>query len=148
MELYFAYLPESIIWYLWVYLGFPGSSVTNTLPTNAGDLGDTGLIPGMGRSLEEKMAAHASTLAWRIPWTEKPGGLQSIGLPTVRQGRTSQVWTNWIKSIFLKFKTFSPVNKIHPLYSFFTPFLSSFLSVSDQLNMLSVYFLYMFLENI
>ena len=30
--------------------------------------------------LEEGMATHSSTLAWRIPWTEEPGGLQSIGL--------------------------------------------------------------------
>ena len=30
--------------------------------------------------LEEGMATHSSTLAWRIPWTEKPGGLQSMGL--------------------------------------------------------------------
>ena len=30
--------------------------------------------------LEEKMAAHASILAWKIPWTEEPGGLQSTGL--------------------------------------------------------------------
>ena len=29
--------------------------------------------------LEEEMAAHTSTLAWKIPWTEEPGGLQSIG---------------------------------------------------------------------
>ena len=29
--------------------------------------------------LEEEMATHSSNLAWRIPWTEKPGGLQSIG---------------------------------------------------------------------
>ena len=29
--------------------------------------------------LEEGMATHASILAWRIPWTEEPGGLQSIG---------------------------------------------------------------------
>ena len=29
--------------------------------------------------LEKEMAAHSSVLAWRIPWTEKPGGLQSIG---------------------------------------------------------------------
>ena len=30
-------------------------------------------------SLEEGMATHSSVLAWRIPWTEEPGGLQSIG---------------------------------------------------------------------
>ena len=29
--------------------------------------------------LEEEMATHSSTLAWRIPWTEEPGGLQSTG---------------------------------------------------------------------
>ena len=34
--------------------------------------------------LEEGMATHASLLAWRIPWTEEPGGLQSIGLQRVR----------------------------------------------------------------
>ena len=34
--------------------------------------------------LEEEMATHSSILAWRIPWTEKPGGLQSIGLKRVR----------------------------------------------------------------
>ena len=31
-------------------------------------------------SLEKEMATHSSTLAWRIPWTEEPGGLQSMGL--------------------------------------------------------------------
>ena len=34
--------------------------------------------------LEEGMATHSSILAWRIPWTEGPGGLQSIGSPRVR----------------------------------------------------------------
>ena len=34
---------------------------------------------GLGRSLEEGMAAHSSILAWRIPWTEEPGRLPSIG---------------------------------------------------------------------
>ena len=33
--------------------------------------------------LEETMAAHSSILAWRIPWTEKPGGIQSKGLGRV-----------------------------------------------------------------
>ena len=34
---------------------------------------------GRGDSLEEEMATHSSILAWRIPWTEKPSGLQSMG---------------------------------------------------------------------
>ena len=40
--------------------------------------GDTGLIPRLRRSLEEGMATHSSILAWRTPWTEETGGLQSI----------------------------------------------------------------------
>ena len=39
------------------------------------NLGDVGLIPGLGRSLKKEMATHFSLLAWRIPWTEEPGGL-------------------------------------------------------------------------
>ena len=39
---------------------------------------------GQEDSLEEGMATHSSILAWRIPWTEKPGGLQSMGLQRVR----------------------------------------------------------------
>ena len=50
--------------------------VTN-LPANAGDLRDSSLIPGSGRSLEEEMATLSSVLAWEISWTEEPGELQS-----------------------------------------------------------------------
>ena len=52
-------------------------------PANAGDIRDMGLIPGLGRSPGEGMATHSSILAWRIPWTEEPGGLQSMGLQRV-----------------------------------------------------------------
>ena len=52
---------------------------------HAGAAGDTGLIPGSGRSLEEEMAAYSSILAWRIPWTEEPGGSWSIGSQRVGQ---------------------------------------------------------------
>ena len=41
------------------------------------DIGDSGSIPGWRRSLGEEMATHSSILAWSIPWTEEPGGLQS-----------------------------------------------------------------------
>ena len=40
---------------------------------------------GWEDSLEEEMATHSSTLAWEIPWTEKPGGLQSMRSRRVRQ---------------------------------------------------------------
>ena len=36
-------------------------------------------------TLEEEMAAHSSVLAWKIPWTEEPGRLQSMGSQRVRQ---------------------------------------------------------------
>ena len=39
---------------------------------------------GQGDPLEEGMATHSSTLAWKVPWTEKPGRLQSMGLQGVR----------------------------------------------------------------
>ena len=42
------------------------------------NVGDMGSIPESGRSLEKGMATHASILAWEIPWTEEPGGLQSM----------------------------------------------------------------------
>ena len=42
-------------------------------------VGDPGLIPLSGSSLEKEMAVHSSTIAWKIPWTEKPGRLQSMG---------------------------------------------------------------------
>jgi len=48
--------------------------------------GDSGLIPGLGRSSGEKMATHSSILAWRIPWTEEPTGLQFIGSHRIRRG--------------------------------------------------------------
>ena len=41
---------------------------------------------GQEDPLEEEMATHSSILAWRIPWTEEPGGLQSVGISK------SQIW--------------------------------------------------------
>ena len=42
------------------------------------------LIPRSGRSLEEDMASYPSILAWKIPWTVEPSGLQSMGSQRVR----------------------------------------------------------------
>ena len=58
--------------------------VVKNLSANAGDVRDAGLIPGQGRFLEKEMATYSTILAWRIPWTEKPGRLQSIGSQRVR----------------------------------------------------------------
>ena len=50
--------------------------------------------PGQEDPLEKGMAAHSSTLAWRIPWTEEPGGLQSLGSQLVTTERLTHVNDN------------------------------------------------------
>ena len=62
--------------------GFPCSSVGKESAYNAGDPGST---PGSEDPLEEEMATHSSILAWKIPWTEESGGLQSMGPQRVGQ---------------------------------------------------------------
>ena len=54
--------------------------VVKNLPANAGDIRD-GFDPWIRDQkdpLEEGIVTHSSVLAWRIPWTEEPGGLQSL----------------------------------------------------------------------
>ena len=58
-------------------LGFPGSLVVNNLPA----MQETRVQSlCWADPLEKEMAAHISILAWKIPWTEEPGGLQYMGL--------------------------------------------------------------------
>ena len=45
---------------------------------------------GQEDPLEKEMAAHSSVVAWRIPWTEEPGGLQSMGLQRVGQDSAAE----------------------------------------------------------
>ena len=67
---------------------FLGDSVVKNLParqeTWVGSL-------GWEDPLEEGMATHSSILAWRIPWTEEPGRLQSIGSQRVVQSQTEAI---------------------------------------------------------
>ena len=53
--------------------------MVKNLPSNAGDVEDPQTM-GQEDPLEEETATHSSSFAWRIPWTEEPGGLQSRGL--------------------------------------------------------------------
>ena len=62
-------------------MGFLSGSDSKESACNAGD---PGLIPESERSPGEGNGYHSSLLAWRIPWTEEPGRLQSMGLQTVR----------------------------------------------------------------
>ena len=67
--------------YVSTWKGFPGGSVVKNLHANAGDAGS---ISGSGRYPGERKGNQLSILAWEIPRTEEPGGLQSIGLQRVR----------------------------------------------------------------
>ena len=61
--------------------GFPGGSVVKNPPA----MQET-QVPSLGQEdpLEEEMETHSSTLAWKIPWTGKPGGLQCMESQRVR----------------------------------------------------------------
>ena len=60
---------------------FAGGSDGKVSACNAEDLGS---VPGWEDPLEKEMATHPSILAWKIPWMEKPGRLQSMGSRRVR----------------------------------------------------------------
>ena len=64
-------------------MGFPSGSDGKESVRNAGDAREVGMIPGSQDPLEKEMVTHSSILAWRIPWTEEPGRLQSMGLQRV-----------------------------------------------------------------
>ena len=64
-------------------VGFPGGPKVKNLPAMQ-EMGIQSL--SWEDPLEKEMATPSSILAWRIPWTEKPGGLQSIGSHRVGQG--------------------------------------------------------------
>ena len=60
-------------------LVFPEAPAGSDGKESAYKAGDLGLIPGSGRSPGDGNGNHSRILAWRIPWTEEPGGLQSMG---------------------------------------------------------------------
>ena len=86
--------------------------VVKNLPANAGDVRDAGSIPGLGRFPGGGNATHSSILAWRIPRTEEPGGLQSIGPFRVTHDwidlaqnylvKMHFFWGNWYKFLNVK----------------------------------------------
>ena len=65
-------------------MSFPGGTVVKNPPANTGDGRDTDSITGLGRFPVGGNGIHSSILAWRIPWTEEPGGLLLVW---------SQSWT-------------------------------------------------------
>ena len=86
-----------VIQYLNIYfrtntykVGFPGGSDGKESAFNAGDRGS---IPGMGRSLGKGNGYPHQYFAWKIPWTEEPGGLQSMGSQRVRHHWATNTFT-------------------------------------------------------
>ena len=73
--------------YMW------GSAGGSDSEESACSTGDTGSVPGSGRSLGKGMATHCSILAWIIPWTEEPRGLQPMGSQRVRHSWATFTFT-------------------------------------------------------
>ena len=73
----------SVLYKIIQYLISPGLTWWYSGKESACSAGEPGSIPGLENSLEEKMSTHSSILAWEIPWTEEPGGLQFMGLQRV-----------------------------------------------------------------
>ena len=91
---------------------FSGDSGKN-LPGNAGD---TGSIPGSGSSLEKEMATPFNILAWEVPRTEEPGGLQFMGL---QRDCLSNVSGKELECIFLCIFTYAVREETTFLYPTF-----------------------------
>ena len=70
-------------------MGFPGGSVVKNLPVNARATGNADWIPMLGRS-PGGGHGRSSILTWRIPWTEEPGRLKSMGWQRVRHNLVTE----------------------------------------------------------
>ena len=69
-------IAQLLVWHFYSIRGFPGGSAVKNQPA----IQETQVQSlGWEAPLEKEMATHSSILAWRIPWTEEPGGLQSMG---------------------------------------------------------------------
>ena len=72
------------VFYTYICRASQVALVIKNLPANTGDMRDVGSVLGFAKSPQEGMATHSSVLAWKIPWTEEPGWLQSMGSQRVR----------------------------------------------------------------
>ena len=80
-----------------------GGSVVKNLPA-AQEM----QVPSLGQEdpLKKEMATHSSILAWKIPWTEEPGGQQSMGLWRVRHVATKEQWFIYCSLFFIPMSFF------------------------------------------
>ena len=73
------YMCEYIYIYIYIYICFPGGTSGKNSAANAGSTREQVQCLGWADLLEYEVATHSSILAWKIPWTEEPGRLQSLG---------------------------------------------------------------------
>ena len=115
---WWEHLKSSLFFFLnWgiVALGFPGGSVVKESTCKCRRHRQMqAQSPGSEDPLEEVMATHSSILARRIPWTEEPGGLQSIGL----QSNTTEAHSCFTMSCH--FLLYNKVNQLY-VYIYFLP---------------------------
>ena len=105
-------------------MGIPSGSVVKNLPANAADASS---IPGLGRSPGGRN--DSSILAWKIPRTEKPGRLQSMGSQRVRHN-----WASGLACILLTQGVSSYCSTLEPLFLQIFPWLPHFLQISAQMS--------------
>ena len=81
---------KTFSFFFWQRICFPGGSHSKESACHAGN---SGSIPSWDDILEKGMATYFSILAWRIPWTEEPGRLQSMGSQRVRHDWATNTFT-------------------------------------------------------
>ena len=87
-----------------IFLGFPGGSVVRNLCA----IQETQVLSlGQEDPLEKGMATHSSILDWRIPWTEEPGGLPSMGSQRVRH--------DWVINTFTSLQRLKCPRRVKPV---------------------------------
>ena len=99
----------SLVWILYTHILCKGTSLVVQMVKRLPAMQETWVQSlGWEDLLEKEMATRSSILAWKIPWMEEPGGLQSVGSQRVRH--------DWVTSLFLSFLPFS--NSAMPLSIF------------------------------
>ena len=95
----------------WIYEHFPGASNSKESTCNAGDQ-----VSSLSQEdpLEEETATHSSILAWRIPWTEKPGRLPSMGLQRVGHDWMTDTFTFHFHAFMKSVHCYIRMNEYQP----------------------------------
>ena len=110
---------------------------------NARDVRDAGWSLGLEDPLEEDIATHSNILAWRIPWTEEPGRLWSIGLQRVGHDWSNSAHTHPLHAVLLWITPFSACFKLDSISKYHNCFsikcldnLNQTLNISHHFNFL------------